>query len=146
MADNYLEKEAPKLNVCFFDIEVDFNKEKGFSEPEDPFNPVTAIALHLGWLEKTICIALKPKAMSQEEAETICNKFEDTFLMEDEAELLNTFLDLIEDADVLSGWNSEGYDISPNPKFFRTTNTPSLLMDRMNVHLLSLVRIHKHLN
>ena len=111
LADNYLEKEAPKLNVCFFDIEVDFNKDKGFADPEDPFNPVTAIALHLGWLQKTICIAIKPQAMSKEEAETICNKFEDTFLMETEAELLTTFLDLIDDADVLSGWNSEGFDI-----------------------------------
>ena len=52
LADNYLEKEAPKLNVCFFDIEVDFNKDKGFADPEDPFNPVTAVALHLGWLQK----------------------------------------------------------------------------------------------
>ena len=29
----------------------------------------------------------------------------------EETELLKTFLDLIADADVLSGWNSEGYDI-----------------------------------
>jgi len=31
--------------------------------------------------------------------------------MEREEDLLSTFLDLIEDADILSGWNSEGYDI-----------------------------------
>jgi DNA polymerase elongation subunit (family B) len=32
-------------------------------------------------------------------------------LFEREEDLLNTFLDLIDDADILSGWNSEGFDI-----------------------------------
>jgi DNA polymerase elongation subunit (family B) len=32
-------------------------------------------------------------------------------VFETEEDLLNTFLDLIEDADALSGWNSEGFDI-----------------------------------
>ena len=40
--DNYLGKEPPKLNIAFFDIEVDFDKDKGFADPSDPFNPVTA--------------------------------------------------------------------------------------------------------
>ena len=97
--------------MCFSDIEVDFDKEKGFSDPIDPFNPITAIALHLSWLKKTVCIALKPDTLTKEQAQEICNKFEDTFPMDTEEELLSTFLDLIDDADVLSGWNSEGYDI-----------------------------------
>ena len=111
LADNYIDKDAPDLNLCFFDIEVDFNKDKGFADPSDPFNPITAIALHLGWMKKTICIAIKPETLTKEQAQEICNKFEDTFLMDTEEELLNTFLDLIDDADVLSGWNSEGFDI-----------------------------------
>jgi DNA polymerase elongation subunit (family B) len=37
--------------------------------------------------------------------------FPNTHLFETEAEMLETFLQLIEDADVLSGWNSEGFDI-----------------------------------
>jgi DNA polymerase elongation subunit (family B) len=32
-------------------------------------------------------------------------------LFKNEADMLDTFLDLIQDADVLSGWNSEGFDI-----------------------------------
>jgi DNA polymerase elongation subunit (family B) len=32
-------------------------------------------------------------------------------LFDNEAEMLNTFLDLIQESDVLSGWNSEGFDI-----------------------------------
>ena len=111
LADNYLGKEPPKMNQVFFDIEVDFSTEHGFAPPEDPFNRVTAVALHLDWIGKTICLVCKPDTLTKEDAQEICSKFPDTLLMDTEEELLHTFLDLIEDADVLSGWNSEGFDI-----------------------------------
>ena len=41
------------------------------------------------------------------EAERICGQFDDTFLYLDEVDMMNDFIALIEDADVLSGWNSE---------------------------------------
>jgi DNA polymerase elongation subunit (family B) len=111
LENNYLGKEPPKLNTAFFDIEVDFNKDLGFAPPEDPFNPVTAIAVHLNWIGKTICIVCKPKTLTKESAQEICERFPDTLLMDSEEELMLTFLDLIDDADVMSGWNSEGFDI-----------------------------------
>lgn len=109
--ENYLNADAPELHIGFFDIEVDFNKELGFADPSDPFNPVTAIAVHLNWLSKTICLVRAPKTLTSDQAQAIVNKFPDTLLMESEEELLTTFLDLIDDADVISGWNSEGFDI-----------------------------------
>ena len=111
LEDNYLGKEPPKLNTAFFDIEVDFDKDKGFADPSDPFNPVTAIAIHLSWIGRTICLVCKPNTLTAESAAEICGKFEDTLLMNNERELLQTFLDLIDDADVMTGWNSEGFDI-----------------------------------
>ena len=111
LADNYIDAEAPQLNVGFFDIEVDFNKEFGFAPPEDPFNAVTAVALHLSHLKRTFCLTIKPDTLTKEKAQEICNKFPDTLLLDSEEELLETFLALIEDCDVLSGWNSEGFDI-----------------------------------
>ena len=111
LADNYLNVDPPKLQTAFFDIEVDFDKDVGFAPPEDPFNPVTAIGVHLNWIGRTICLVIKPDTLTRETAKEICDKFEDTLLMDNERELLQTFLDLIEDADVLSGWNSEGFDI-----------------------------------
>jgi DNA polymerase elongation subunit (family B) len=45
------------------------------------------------------------------EAEKAVAEFPNTMLFESEADMLDTFLTLIEDADVLSGWNSEGFDI-----------------------------------
>ena len=50
------------------------------------------------------------KGMTKEDAQAITDKFENCSF-EEEAQLLDTFLTLIDDADILSGWNSEGYDI-----------------------------------
>ena len=58
-----------------------------------------------------VTLAVPPKHMSWATAEEIAGTFENCMLFEREEEMLKTFLDLIEDADALSGWNSEGYDI-----------------------------------
>jgi DNA polymerase elongation subunit (family B) len=111
LEENYLGKEPPKLNVAFFDIEVDFDPERGYASPEDAFMPITAIAVHLQWLDTLVCLAVPPKTLTMAEAEEQIKDFPNTMLFETEAEMLETFLSLIEDADVLSGWNSEGFDI-----------------------------------
>jgi DNA polymerase elongation subunit (family B) len=111
LEDHYLNADAPKLNVAWFDIEVDFDPERGYASPEDAFMPITAIAVHLQWLDTMVCLALPPKTLSMEEATKQVEEFPNTMLFESEAEMLDTFLNLIEDADVLSGWNSEGFDI-----------------------------------
>jgi DNA polymerase elongation subunit (family B) len=108
---NYLGATSPKLQTCFFDIEVDFDPLRGFSRPDDPFNPITAISLYMDWTDKLVTLVLPPKSYSWEAAEAICQKYENCFLFEREEDLLQTFLDLIDDADILSGWNSEGFDI-----------------------------------
>ena len=111
LEDHYLNQDAPKLNVAFYDIEVDFDPERGYASPDDPFMPITAIAVHLQWMDTLICLAIPPKTMSMAEAEKAVAEFPNTMLFESEADMLDTFLTLIEDADVLSGWNSEGFDI-----------------------------------
>ena len=111
LAENYLGADAPKLHTAFFDIETDFDPVRGFSSTEEAFNPITAITVYLDWLDQLITLAIPPKSMSMETAREIAADFDNTFMFGQEADLLNTFLDLIDDADVLSGWNSEGYDI-----------------------------------
>ena len=111
LSENYLNQDAPKLNICFFDIEVDFDPERGYSTPEDAFMPITAITLYLKWLDKLVTLALPPKTMSMEQSKESVKEFSDTYLFDNEADMLETFLDLIDDADILTGWNSEGYDI-----------------------------------
>ena len=95
LSENYLNQDGPKMNIAFFDIETDFNQEKGFAPPEDPFNSITAISLHLSWLKRTICLAIKPDTLTKEQAQAICDKFEDTVLFDTEAGMLESFLDLI---------------------------------------------------
>jgi DNA polymerase elongation subunit (family B) len=111
LEDNYLNADAPNLNIAFFDIEVDFDPERGYAAPDDAFMPITAIAVHLQWLETLVCLAIPPKTMSMAEAERAVSEFPNTMLFSSEADMLDAFLNLIEDADVLSGWNSEGFDI-----------------------------------
>jgi DNA polymerase elongation subunit (family B) len=111
LEDNYLGKDAPKLNVAFYDIEVDFDPERGYASPDDAFMPITAIAVYLQWLETLVCLAIPPKTMTMEEAKEAVKDFPNTILFTSEAEMLDTFLNLIEDADIISGWNSEGFDI-----------------------------------
>ena len=111
LSENYLNAEPPKLNVAFFDIEVDFDPERGYSTPEDAFMPITAIAVHLQWLETLVCFAVPPKTLTWEEAQEAIKDFPNTMLFKTEAEMLDAFLDIIQDADMISGWNSEGYDV-----------------------------------
>ena len=111
LEDHYLNTDAPKLNVAFFDIEVDFDPERGYASPEDAFMPITAIAVYLQWLETMICLAIPPKTLSMAEAKRQVEDMPNTMLFETESEMLDTFLDIIQDVDVLSGWNSEGFDI-----------------------------------
>jgi len=111
LSENYLKVDAPKLHTCFFDIEVDFDKVKGFSPPDDPFNPVTAISLYLDWLDQLITLCIAPKTLTNTDAQEIVSTFDNTILFTNEKEMFDMFFQLIEDADVLTGWNSEGYDI-----------------------------------
>jgi len=111
LEENYKNKDAPELHAAFFDIEVDFHKEKGFSPTTDPFNAITAISVYLQWLEQLVTLVIPPKHMSIATAKDIAKDFENCIVFDAEEDMCKTFLDLIEDADVISGWNSEGYDI-----------------------------------
>jgi DNA polymerase elongation subunit (family B) len=119
LSENYLNQDAPNLNVCFFDIETDFDPERGFAPTDDPFMAITAITVHLQWLDALITLAMPPKGLAIEDAQKICKERwgDDVILFSNdsnnhgEQQMLQTFLDLIDDADIISGWNSEGYDI-----------------------------------
>lgn len=111
LSENYIKQEPPELHTIFFDIEVDFDPEKGFSPTNDPFNPVTAISLYLDWQDMLITLCTPPKHMSDETAKEIVSNYENCLMFKSEKEMFDAFFDVIEDADVLTGWNSEGYDI-----------------------------------
>ena len=109
LEENYLGKETPKLQCAFFDIEVDFDPAKGYAKPADAWSPIISVTVYLDWLDQLITLAVPPK--NYPNPEIVEQKFENTMLCPDEADMLDKFITLIEDADVLSGWNSEGFDI-----------------------------------
>jgi DNA polymerase elongation subunit (family B) len=120
LSENYLNQDAPKLNIAFWDIETDFDPERGFAPVEDPFMPITAITVCLQWLDSAlITLAVPPKGMKHEDAVEMCKaRWGDEVILftndeegNGEKQMLLAFLDLLEDADVQSGWNSEGYDV-----------------------------------
>ena len=111
MAKHYNGVDVPKLQSAFFDIEVDFDPTRGYSSPEDAFMEITSIGVYLQWMDAMICLAVPPKTLSWDQAQNIAAKMPEVMLFKTEKEMLNAFLTVIDDADILSGWNSEGYDI-----------------------------------
>ena len=91
-----------KLNIAFFDIETDF--------------PIPSVALlilqillcplqvsvYLQWLETMVCLAVPPKTLTMEQAKKTLEGIENVVLFEKEGEMIDTFLNLIEDADILT--------------------------------------------
>lgn len=111
LEQNYHGGKPANLNVAFFDIETDFHQERGYSSPDEAFNPITSIAVYLQWQDTMVCIAVPPRGMSREEAESIAEEVGECVIVDTEKEMLQIFVEIIKDADVLSGWNSEFYDI-----------------------------------
>lgn len=107
----YQHQNPPDLHIAFFDIETGFDPDTGYSSPEDASNPIISVAVYLQWLDQVVCLALPPKDIDANEAKKIAEEVGNTILFDSEREMLDSFLMLIEDADVLSGWNSEGFDI-----------------------------------
>ena len=111
LSENYLNQESPKLNVAFWDIEVDFDPERGYASPDDAFMPITAISVYLQWIDTLVCLAIPPKTLTMDQAKALVADIPNVHLFDNEADMLDTFLNLIQDADVISGWNSEGFDV-----------------------------------
>lgn len=102
----------PSLHVAFFDIETSFNQATGgWSQPSEAKNYITSISVYLQWSGTMLCLAIPPETLTKEEAEKIANEVGNVILFDKELDMLSAFMDVIEDADIVSGWNSAGYDI-----------------------------------
>jgi DNA polymerase elongation subunit (family B) len=108
---HYAGKPVPDLNLCLFDIETGFCQRRGFASPSNPFNPITAISFWCSWTNLVHTLVMPPKDMDVDTARTIVSEFQNTEIFLSESALLRRFFQLIEPADVLSGWNSTAYDI-----------------------------------
>lgn len=109
LMDNYLNCEPPILNIGFLDIEVDYNPEIGFARVSNAYAPVSALTIHKSIDNKFITFVVPPEKWNGKWTEEITNS--EIVICANEKELLENFLLIIEDIDVISGWNSEFFDI-----------------------------------
>lgn len=112
LSKHYYNVPTPKLHFTMWDIEVDYDPEKGFSSVENPYAPINAVALFHHWKNESVVIAVPPAGWDWN------NKLEDLaretntniILVKSERDLLIKIIEQIQDTDVLSGWNSDFFD------------------------------------
>lgn len=121
LMERYYGLPTPVPYYAFFDIEVDYDSKKGFSSPENPYAPINAVTIYQSWSNKYLTYAVPPKKwrMTQQEfkqkieaswAENKLGFIPHVELCKNEAELLAKLVEAIEEADIISGWNSEFFD------------------------------------
>jgi DNA polymerase elongation subunit (family B) len=124
LMDYYYDRPTPIVHYAFLDIEVDYTSTIGFAEVDDPYAPVNAITIFKSWLGKYVTFAIPPKGLTTEAdlaavkakilEQAVKYKLEftpDVKFFFDEQDLFNAMFEEIEDADIVSGWNSLFYDI-----------------------------------
>jgi hypothetical protein len=92
IAKHYNGAETPKLQTAFFDIEVDFDPQRGYASPEEAFMPITAIGVYLDWMDTMVCLAVPPRTLSWEQAQSIASGMPEVLLFKTEKEMLEVFL------------------------------------------------------
>lgn len=132
LSEHYYEVPAPKLNISFLDIEVDYSKDIGFASINNPYAPINSVAIYHTHLKKYIVLAVPPNLAPHQQndddwqpgdapEEFMQRMHEIAPFMEepelevifckDEKELLVRLLVEIDDSDVICGWNSDFFDV-----------------------------------
>ena len=125
LMDEYYGVEKPTVNFAFFDLEADYSADADFPDPmNNPYAPINAMTVYQSWTKKFVTTAVLPKGLRKsfnrkkfkDYCDIISKKHKlfvtpDVEIMVDEAELLERFIKDIDNSDILSGWNSEYFDI-----------------------------------
>lgn len=117
----YYGKPTPKLNISFYDIEVDYDVSVGFASIANPYAPVNAVAIYHRWLNQFVVLVVPPTPdhiMPHDQVIGELNKIAPMptdveikiHWCKNERDLLLLFLTEIEDADAISGWNNNLFD------------------------------------
>lgn len=127
LSEHYYNVPEPQINVTYYDIEVDYSTEIGFSSPSNPYAEVNAIAMFHSHRNEMVVIAIPPSnancdvpelGVADKDYIDKMNKIAPLIKNVDiriefvatEKELLLRFLSEIEDTDVICGWNNSGFD------------------------------------
>ena len=114
LSENFYGKDIGKLHVTFFDIEVDYDPDVGFSSTQNPYAPVSSVALYHAHSDRTVVLVVPPETRPDftydDLPEDIIESGE-IVICENEKELLERFFEEIGDSDIISGWNSDFFDV-----------------------------------
>jgi DNA polymerase elongation subunit (family B) len=128
LSEHYYNNASPKLNTSFLDIEVDYDKHIGFSSISNPYAPINSVAIYHQHEKRLVVLAVPPSEpecpipetgkASQQFIDDLNNISplmsdveHDIYFCRTERELLIRLLGEIENSDVVSGWNSDFFDI-----------------------------------
>lgn len=120
LMNEYYKHSLPVLNFAFIDIETDVKKSIGWSTIANPYAPINAVTIYQSWTDKHITLLVPPKgyktANFDADVAAVLSELKLGFtpewvLCKNEAELLLKMIELIDNADLISGWNSEFFDI-----------------------------------
>ncbi|WP_407305567.1 3'-5' exonuclease [Acinetobacter sp.] len=121
LMNEYYGRPTPMLNFAFLDIEVDYNSEIGFSSPENPYAPINAVTVFQSWTNEYWTYAVPPKGWKddgtfQDKIKAMWDEHKLGFkpnvvLCANERELIVALVEDIQSADIISGWNSEFFDL-----------------------------------
>lgn len=116
----YYNQPVEPVNVTFFDIEVDYDKNLGHSSVGNPYSPINSISLYHLHTKKRVILALPPQYSPYNPTEKkwglsdISKRVTDmatVIFCTSEKEMLDLFLTEIYDTDILAGWNSDFFDV-----------------------------------
>lgn len=116
LSDKYHGKGlASQLHITFYDIEVDYDPQKGHADTSNPYAPINSIALYHMHTDRAIVLAVPPKKGKWKNAtindlpSNLLEKSE-IIICKNEKELLTKFFEEINDTDIISAWNGELFD------------------------------------
>lgn len=125
----YHDLPVPVVNYAFLDIEVDYSSKIGFAGPSNPYARINAVTIWQSWTKQYKTYVVPP---IQEDGTVWNGTVEDIEaefrvliekgelrktdkpiikICKHETELINCMLDDLQDADIISGWNSEFFDL-----------------------------------
>jgi len=139
LMNEYYGRPTPIVNYAFLDIEVDYNSALGFSSPENPYAPINAVTIYQSWTKEYWTYAVPPKGWKddgtfQDKIKAMWEEHKlgfkpNVILFPNERELLSALVEDLQSADIISGWNSEFFDLPYIIK--RLERVSPKLVDRM---------------
>jgi DNA polymerase elongation subunit (family B) len=114
LSQEFYGADIGNLNVTFFDIENDYNRDIGYATIDNPYAPINSVALYHVHSGRTVVLAVAPDTRpgySHDDLPTDITDDAEVIICKDEKSLLEFFFLEIEDSDVISGWNSDFFDV-----------------------------------